>query len=43
MRRLKPRAEKTDPFIAVVAAMCIEGELPEYYGGDLPNIGVHTY
>lgn len=41
--KIEAKSRKTDPFIAVVAAMCIEGELPEYYGGDLPNIGVHTY
>ena len=41
--KIEAKSRKTDPFIAVVAAMTIESELGDGYCGETPDIGVFTY
>lgn len=41
--KIEAKSRKTDPFIAVVAAMTIESELGDGACGETPDIGVYTY
>lgn len=41
--KIEAKSRKTDPFMAVVAAMTIEAELGDGYCGETPDIDVHTY
>jgi phage terminase large subunit-like protein len=41
--KIEAKSRKTDPFMAVVAAMTIEGELGDGCSGETPDIDVHTY
>jgi len=41
--KIEAKSRKTDPFMALVASMTIEGELPDYSIAETPRIGVKTY
>lgn len=40
--KIEPKARKTDPFMALVASMVIEGELPDRHMEE-PDVDVYTY
>lgn len=41
--KIEAKSRKTDPFMALVASMVIEDELPAYSSVTMPDIGVFTY
>ncbi|WP_238442530.1 terminase TerL endonuclease subunit [Desulforamulus reducens] len=41
--KIEAKSRKTDPFMALVAAMTIESELGDGYCGETPDVGVYVY
>ena len=41
--KIEAKSRKTDPFMALVASMTVEDEIPYAQTSDIPALGVYTF